>query len=88
MRHSRATELANYLTEAQMDEILGWVQGSKRTATYVHLSGRNVDGPLLASYGITPEKEEKAELTLKLVKCPRCGRTPIMHQYLEADYFF
>ena len=74
MRHSRATELASFLTEAQMDEHLGWVQGSKRSATYVHLSGRNVDGALLASYGIVPDKEEKTELALKLIKCPRCGR--------------
>ena len=34
MRQSRATELATFLTDAQMDEVLGWVQGSDRTATY------------------------------------------------------
>lgn len=74
MRHSRATELANFLTEAQMDQHFGWVQGSKRTATYVHLSGRDVDAALLASYGIVPDEEEKKKLTLDLIKCPRCGR--------------
>jgi site-specific recombinase XerD len=41
MRHSRATELASMLTEAQMKEMLGWVQGSDMPATYVHMSGRD-----------------------------------------------
>jgi integrase/recombinase XerD len=59
MRHSRATELATFLTDAQMDEVLGWVQGSDRTTTYVHLCGRDVDCALLAAMGITPDKEEK-----------------------------
>ena len=41
--HARASNLANVLTEAQMKEYLGWVGDSKMAATYVHLSGRNVD---------------------------------------------
>ncbi|MDD5417931.1 MAG: tyrosine-type recombinase/integrase, partial [Candidatus Nanoarchaeia archaeon] len=41
-RHARATELANKLTEAQMNMYFGWVQGSDMPATYVHLSGRDV----------------------------------------------
>ena len=56
MRHSRATELANFLTEAQMKELLGWVQGSDRASTYVHLCGRDVDGALLAANGIVSIK--------------------------------
>ena len=74
MRHSRATELANILTEAQMKELLGWVQGSDRASTYVHLCGRDVDGALLAANGITPDKEDKKQIALRLVKCPRCGK--------------
>ena len=53
---------------------LGWVQGSNRTATYVHLCGRDVDGALLAAMGITPDKEEIKQKALRLIKCPRCGR--------------
>ena len=74
MRHSRATELANHLTESQMDSFLGWVQGSKRTATYVHLSGRDVDNALLEMNGIKPDENERKPLALRLVKCPRCGK--------------
>lgn len=47
-RHSRATALANKLTEAQMKEHFGWTQSSGMASVYVHLSGRNVDDALLA----------------------------------------
>ncbi|MBI5226391.1 tyrosine-type recombinase/integrase [Candidatus Micrarchaeota archaeon] len=47
-RHSRATALANKLTEAQMKEHFGWTQSSDMASVYVHLSGRNVDDALLA----------------------------------------
>lgn len=71
-RHSRATFLANHLTEAQMNQYLGWVRGSDMPATYVHLSGRDVDEAILKLRGLQP-KEEKIESTLAPKKCPRCG---------------
>lgn len=42
-RHSRATYLANHLTEAQMCMWFGWVPGSRVPGRYVHLSGRDID---------------------------------------------
>ena len=42
-RHSRATYLANHLTEAQMCEWFGWARGSRVPGRYVHLSGRDID---------------------------------------------
>jgi len=42
-RHSRATHLAKHLTEQQMKVYLGWSMSSKMVATYVHLSGRDMD---------------------------------------------
>jgi integrase len=74
MRHTRATELANILTEAQMKEHLGWVQGSDMPSVYVHLSGRDVDSVLLKSQGIMLNQEENVKMALTLVKCPRCGK--------------
>ena len=72
-RHSRATHLAKHLTEAQMNQYFGWVQGSDMPATYVHMSGRDVDYAILKLHGIKDErKEEKEEITLK--KCRRCGK--------------
>ena len=73
-RHSRATELANVLTEAQMKEHLGWVPGSDMPSTYVHLSGRDVDGALLKAHGVTMDKEPKLRIALTLTKCVRCGK--------------
>ena len=72
-RHSRATHLANHLTEAQMNHHFGWVQGSDMPATYVHMSGRDVDGALLKMYGM--RKEEKAEKdSFSPKKCYRCEK--------------
>jgi len=70
-RHSRATRLANALTEAQLKQLFGWVQDSRMASTYVHLSGRDVDSALLKLHGIETEKEE-GEPRLSIVICPRC----------------
>ena len=71
-RHSRATEMAKHITEAQMNQLFGWVQGSRMPSVYVHLSGRDLDEDLLRLYGIeAPRREERAKL--EIVQCWRCG---------------
>lgn len=67
-RHSRATHLANKLTEAQMKEFFGWTQDSGMASVYVHLSGRDVDNALLKMHGLKDENNEDDRIT-----CPRCG---------------
>jgi len=70
-RHSRATHLANHLTEAQMKELFGWVRDSNMASVYVHLSGRDVDNALLKLHGLaTGEKESLEEFKVQV--CPRC----------------
>ncbi len=71
LRHSRATVLANYLTEAQMCQLFGWTQGSKMPKVYVHLSGRDIDKAILRIYGFEDEEEKEAQI--KPRRCPRCG---------------
>jgi integrase/ribosomal protein L40E len=71
-RHSRATFLANFLTEAQLKQHFGWVQASEMASTYVHLSGRDVDSALLKLQGVEIENKSK-ETALKIVLCPRCN---------------
>lgn len=71
-RHSRATHLAKHLTEAQMKEYFGWVQGSDMAATYVHLSGRDMDNALLKLHDIPIPKEDKKENDFSLKSCSRC----------------
>ncbi len=68
-RHSRATFMANHLTEAQMNEYFGWVQGSDMPSIYVHLSGRDVDEAVLKANGIEIQEEEHKP---KTTACPRC----------------
>jgi site-specific recombinase XerD len=71
LRHSRATFLASKLTEAQMNQLFGWKQGSDMPSTYVHLSGRDVDNAILGIYGLR-EAEETKPSELTPVECPRC----------------
>lgn len=71
-RHSRATYLANYLTEFQMNQYFGWVQGSNMPSTYVHLSGKEIDSAILSLNGIKQEQKKDEEVLLRPKKCPRC----------------
>ena len=69
-RHSRATYLANKITEAQMKEIFGWTQSSEMASVYVHMSGRDTDDALLKLAGLKNEKKEESKP--KVSKCSRC----------------
>ena len=71
-RHSRATFLASHLTEFQMNQYLGWIQGSKMPHTYVHMSGKDVDNAIIALNGIKTEKKAN-ETILQSKPCPRCS---------------
>ncbi|MBI2557720.1 tyrosine-type recombinase/integrase, partial [Candidatus Woesearchaeota archaeon] len=71
-RHSRATFLANFLTEAQLKVYFGWVQGSDVAGTYVHLSGRDTDHKILEINGMAEENKKKQD-ELKPKICPRCS---------------
>jgi len=73
LRHTRATHLANVLTEAQMREFFGWAKNSDMPSIYVHLSGRDVDRTLLQAYSVKIEPPEITEEPLMPKKCPRCG---------------
>ncbi len=69
-RHSRATELAKHLTEAQMCVYFGWEIGSsKMPGVYVHLSMKDIEDAILKIHG-KKQVEEPNELTDKT--CPRC----------------
>lgn len=69
-RHARATHLASKLTEQQLKQFFGWVQGSGMASVYVHLSGRDIDDAILQLHGIQVKKEKKERFERKV--CPRC----------------
>lgn len=72
-RHSRATHLAQEFTEQELKIIFGWAGGSKMPATYVHLSGGDIDNKMLEKRGIIAKKTQEANGTLNFVICPRCS---------------
>jgi integrase/ribosomal protein L40E len=96
-RHSTATYLANYLTEAQMCKYFGWKQGSRMPSYYVHLSGRDIDSRMLELHGLKKKEEEPLKLTARICPrcetknsatgkyCNRCGSTLDIKEALELD---
>ena len=70
-RHSRASYLANEMTESQLCEWFGWVQASDVPARYVHLSGRDIDRAYDQLHGIVEEDEDEDDPNV--TKCARCS---------------
>lgn len=70
-RHSRASFLANHLTEYQMNHYFGWAQGSEMPATYVHLSSKQIDPAILRLNGINDLAPEEDGCVHPRI-CPRC----------------
>ncbi len=70
-RHSRATSYANKLTEQQLKNMFGWTNSSTMAATYVHLSGRDIDSAVMQANGLKPQ-EATTETRLKAKMCQRC----------------
>lgn len=70
-RHSRASNYANKLTEQQLKAFFGWTGGSSMAATYVHLSGRDIDNAVLQANGQKPI-DNVTESKLKVKVCQRC----------------
>jgi integrase len=70
-RHTRACQLAHHLTEFQMNAYFGWVQGSEMPATYVHISGKDLDEHILRINGMKPGETPVYSKPQDRI-CPRC----------------
>lgn len=68
-RHSRATIMAQSLTEQQLKQFFGWTQSSDMAAQYVHLSGKNMDDAVLNMYGIKPISQQQTKLLPRKCIC-------------------
>jgi len=75
LRHSRATFLASKLTEAQMNQIFGWKQGSDMPSIYVHLSGRDMDDAILGVYGFSRINSQAFFMRSSLPLAPSSAKT-------------
>ncbi len=71
-RHARATHLATFLTEQELKVYLGWTAASKMAATYVHLSGKDIDNSILRANGIEVDMNGDTKPKMAVVNCTRC----------------
>ncbi len=78
LRHSRLTEMAKLLTEAELKIYAGWTPNSNMAKTYIHLSGQDVDRKILEKAGVLKEedkaKEKQRSEALKPLTCGRCNK--------------
>ena len=95
-RHSEATELANFMTEAQLRKRHGWSKDSKMPSRYVHLVNADVEEALMKHYGIKKEENKQAKLPkrcnicdtinpLDSSRCSRCGKPLDLQTAMEAE---
>jgi len=74
LRHTRATRMANIMSEAAMKQYFGWTQSSKMAGIYVHMSGKDTDEAVLRANGIEVKQKDKPDQRLKPVECQRCKK--------------
>ncbi len=73
-RHSRATHLAQEFTEQELKVIFGWSGGSRMPATYVHLSGADLDRKMLQKRGLLVSNTNTQKDDLRPLICKNCAR--------------
>ena len=71
LRHSRATILANKMSDSALKHYLGWTQSSKMAGIYIHMSGKETDETILEMNGIQVKKKENKSI-MKPKTCIRC----------------
>ena len=85
-RHGRLTELVKMgFRESELRIIAGWEDDSKMPATYIHMSGDDVESKMLAAHGIIEEDIEEVKDNLQPAVCPRCTiKNPADAKYCSA----
>lgn len=78
-RHGRLTDLAKRgFNEMELRIFAGWTKESNMPATYLHLSGADIEKKILQKNGIIEDDTKEREESLKPVDCPRCKtRNPV-----------
>jgi integrase/recombinase XerD len=70
-RHSEATRMAKYLTEAELKKRQGWTNSSRMPARYVHMVDSDVEDKVLGMYGLKNTSEDNE--IQKVIPCPTCS---------------
>jgi hypothetical protein len=82
-RHGRLTYLAKEgFNEMELRIFAGWTKESGMPATYLHLSGADIEKKILQKNGIIEDDTKEREERLKPIDCPRCKtRNPVGAKY-------
>lgn len=82
-RHGRLTDLAKRgFNEMELRIFAGWEKSSAMPATYLHLSGADIEKKILQKNGIIEDDVKEREKELKPVECPRCKKNnPVGAKY-------
>jgi integrase len=95
-RHTAATHMAKFLTDAEMKKRHGWTRTSNMPARYAHIVDSDVEEKILLRYGITKKDDEQANLP-KLCNvcempnspestiCSKCGKPLDMQTVLDLE---
>lgn len=76
-RHSRATEMAQHMTEQELKLWFGWTGGSRMPAIYVHLSPAKLRSSLNRMLGIKDTADIKTSDVLAERHCMKCSTANI-----------
>lgn len=72
-RHGKLTDLAKRgFNEMELRIFAGWTKESNMPATYLHLSGADIEKKILQKNGIIEDDTKERDEKLKPVECPRC----------------
>jgi integrase len=84
-RHRWNSIMAPKISNAVLEDVNGWVPGSKQHRRYQHLNPSHIDDAIRKAYGQKPKETEEQPLEIKKVKCSFCGReAPKAANYCEG----
>jgi integrase/recombinase XerD len=83
LRRSRATELASFLSQFELEAVQGWVPGSAVAREYVFVNQNSVERKILAHAGIVQEEKPREQVRpLATRTCSRCATSnPATSEY-------
>ena len=67
LRHSRITEMSQFLSNQQLCKFAGWKPGSGQFEVYVHLTNEDVNEAIRKRYNLGSSEADE------MVSCPMCG---------------
>ncbi|MCC4771841.1 tyrosine-type recombinase/integrase [Methanosarcina sp. DH2] len=85
-RHGKLTWLSKQgFNEMELRIFAGWTKESNMPATYLHLSGADIEKKILQKSGVIEDKTEEKQKELRPIECPRCKtKNPVGAKYCSS----